>query len=224
MAAGDRDMSPPPALRGIVHVVDDDVAFRTGIGRVLTASRHVPRLYASAGEYLAAHDSQGPACLLLDLRMPGPGGLELQTMLAGREDAHPVIFLSGHGDVPSTVRAMQGGAVDFLTKPVTTATLLDAIGRALERDLERQQRVERAADLRARYASLTPREREVMAGVVAGRLNKQICYALDAAERTIKTHRSRVMEKMRVRSVADLVRLAEELGAAGVTLGPAPPP
>ena len=217
-------MNGPSALRGIVHVVDDDVAFRTGIGRVLTAARHVARLYASAAEYLASHDSQGPACLVLDLYMPGPTGLELQTMLAGREDAHPVIFLSGYGDVPTTVRAMQNGAIDFLTKPVPTSTLLAAVDRALERDLERQVRVERAADLRARYASLTPREREVMAGVVAGRLNKQICHALDAAERTIKTHRSRVMEKMRVRSVADLVRLAEELDAAGVAPRPAPPP
>jgi FixJ family two-component response regulator len=224
MAAGDRHMNQGPARRGIVHVVDDDTAFRTAIGRVLTASGHMPRLYASAPEYLAAHVSDGPACVLLDLRMPGPTGLDLQTALAGREDAHPVIFLSGHGDIPSTVRAMQGGAVDFLTKPVPTVTLLDAIGRALERDLDRQQRVARAADLKARYSSLTPREREVMAGVVAGRLNKQICYALHAAERTIKTHRSRVMEKMKVRSVAELVRLAEELLAAGVALEPAPPP
>jgi len=217
-------MTRAPAFPGIVHVVDDDAAFRKGIGRVLTAAGHLPLLYGSAGEYLAAHDARGPACLLLDLRMPGPTGLDLQTALAGREDAHPVIFLSGHGDVRSTVRAMQGGAVDFLTKPVVTATLLEAIDRALERDLERQQRLERAVEVRARYASLTPREREVMAGVVAGLLNKQICHALHAAERTIKTHRSRVMEKMRVRSVADLVRLAEELAAAGVALEPTPPP
>ncbi len=217
-------MSRPVEFPGIVHVVDDDRAFRTGIGRVLTAAGHAPRLYASAAEYLAAHDAQGPACVLLDLRMPGPTGLDLQTALAGREDAHPVIFLSAHGDIPSTVRAMQGGAVDFLTKPVQTVILLDAIGRALERDHERQQRAERAAELKTRYASLTPREREVMAGVVAGRLNKQICFALHAAERTIKTHRARVMDKMRVRSVPDLVRLAEELVAAGVELEAAPPP
>jgi FixJ family two-component response regulator len=216
-------MRQPPELPGIVHVVDDDRAFRTGIGRLLSAAGHAPRLYASAAEYLAAHDAKGPACLLLDLRMPGPTGLDLQTALAGREDAHPVIFLSGHGDIPSTVRAMQGGAVDFLTKPVPTVILLEAIGRALERDLERQHRAERAGELKARYASLTPREREVMAGVVAGRLNKQICFSLHAAERTIKTHRSRVMEKMRVRSVADLVRVAEELEAAGVELEAAAP-
>jgi FixJ family two-component response regulator len=215
-------MSPALALPGIVHVVDDDVAFRTAIGRVLTAAGHTPRLYGSAPEYLAADDSAGPACVLLDLRMPGPNGLDLQTALARREDAHPVIFLSGHGDIPSTVRAMRGGALDFLTKPVPTVILLDAIRRALERDLERQRELARLAEVKQRYATLTPRERQVMAGVVAGRLNKQICYALHAAERTVKTHRSRVMEKMKVRSVAELVRLAEELVAAGVALEPVP--
>jgi FixJ family two-component response regulator len=206
---------------GIVHVVDDDAAFRRAIGRALTTAGHTARLYASAPEYLAAEISEGPACLLLDLRMPGPDGLDLQSALAAREDAHPVIFLSGHGDIPSTVRAMRAGALDFLTKPVTTAVLLEAIARALDRDGERQARRARLAEVRQRYARLTPRERQVMAGVVAGRLNKQICYALHAAERTVKTHRSRVMEKMQVRSVAELVRLAEELVASGVTLEPA---
>jgi FixJ family two-component response regulator len=217
-------MIQPAKFRGIVHVVDDDRAFRTGIGRVLSAAGHAPRLYASAAEYLAAHNGESPACVLVDLRMPIATGLDLQTMLAGRDDAHPLIFLSGHGDIPSTVRAMRGGAVDFLTKPVPTELLLDVIGRALGRDVERRERCERLVELKVRYASLTPREREVMAGVVAGRLNKQICYALQAAERTIKTHRSRVMDKMKVRSVPDLVRLAEELAAAGVELEPAPPP
>ena len=208
----------PARLPGIVHVVDDDDAFRTAIYRVLTAAGHRPKLYASAQDYLATTDSDGPACLLLDLRMPGVTGLDLQTALARRDDAHPVIFLSGHGDIPSTVRAMRDGALDFLTKPVPTASLLEAIHRALESDMDRTQRRAERGELKRRYASLTPRERQVMAGVVAGRLNKQICYALHAAERTVKTHRARVMEKMRVRSVAELVRLAEELTAAGVTL------
>ncbi|MGZ5046757.1 MAG: response regulator transcription factor [Usitatibacter sp.] len=215
-------MSPRAVMPGIVHVVDDDVAFRTAIGRVLTAAGHMPRLYASAPEYLSAQDAGGPACVLLDLRMPGSTGLDLQTALATREGAHPVIFLSGHGDIPSTVRAMQGGALDFLTKPVPTVVLLDAIRRALERDIERQERIARLAELKRRYASLTPRERQVMAGVVAGKLNKQICYALHSAERTVKTHRSRVMEKMAVRSVAELVRLAQELAEAGVALERSP--
>ena len=208
----------PARIPGIVHVVDDDDAFRTAISRVLTAAGHQPKLYPSATDYLASNDPDGPACLLLDLRMPGVTGLDLQSALARREDAHPVIFLSGHGDIPSTVRAMRDGALDFLTKPVPTATLLAAIHRALESDLDRTQRRAHLAEIKRRYTSLTPRERQVMAGVVAGRLNKQICYALHAAERTVKTHRARVMEKMRVRSVAELVRLAEELASAGVTL------
>jgi FixJ family two-component response regulator len=215
-------MNRAPVVPGIIHVVDDDPAFRTAIGRALTAAGHKPRLYASAPEYLAASRQEGPACVLLDLRMPGPDGLDLQDAIAGREDAHPVIFLSGHGDIPSTVRAMRAGALDFLTKPVTTVVLLEAIARALDRDGERQARLERLTEVRKRYASLTPRERQVMAGVVAGRLNKQICYALHAAERTVKTHRSRVMEKMQVRSVAELVRLAEELVASGIVLEPVP--
>jgi FixJ family two-component response regulator len=215
-------MNARPALPGIVHVVDDDGAFRRAMQRLLTAAGHTPRLYASAPEYLAAVDAEGPACVLLDLRMPGASGLELQSALSRREDSHPVIFLSGHGDIPTTVRAMQAGALDFLTKPVRTATLLEAIERALQRDLERQERVAHSTELRERYGKLTTRERQVMAGVVAGRLNKQICFALNSAERTVKTHRARVMEKMKVRSVAELVRLAEELAAAGVALEHAP--
>lgn len=211
-------MSAAPALRGIVHVVDDDRAFRTAIGRLLTAAGHTARLHDSPTAFLEADVSEGPACLLLDLRMPGKDGLNLQSELNQRAMPHPVIFLSGHGDIPSTVRAMRGGALDFLTKPVATRELLEAIDRALQRDLERHQDREHLDEIAARYQALTPRERQVMAGVVAGRLNKQICYALNAAERTIKTHRSRVMAKMKVRSVAELVRLAEELERAGVAL------
>ena len=207
---------------GIVHIVDDDHAFQTAIARALTAAGHHPRLYSSAPQYLAADDSEGPACLILDLQMPGPSGLELQGALSRRDNAHPIIFLSGHGDIPSTVRAMQGGAVDFLTKPVPIATLLAAIRCALDRDEERHHVCQRRAEVRQRYASLTPRERQVMAGVIGGLLNKQICYALHAAERTIKTHRARVMKKMRVRSVAELVRIAEELVEAGIALEATP--
>ena len=215
-------MNETRSLRGTVHVVDDDRAFRTAIGRVLTASGHEPRLYASAAEYLAAPDSAGPSCLIVDLRMPGTNGLDLQGALSKREDAHPIVFLSGHGDVPSTVRAMRNGALDFLTKPVPTPMLLDAIRNALERDMQRRDRRLHLADLRQRYETLTPRERQVMAGVIAGRLNKQICYSLHSAERTVKTHRARVMEKMGVRSVAELVRQAEDLVEAGVALEPTP--
>ena len=215
-------MNPHIQIAGTVHVVDDDDAFRKALGRVLGAAGHTPKLYASAEEYLAAKDGQGPACVLLDLRMPGPTGLEVQTALARREDAHPVIFVSGHGDIPSTVQAMRGGALDFLTKPVPTVVLLEAIDRALQRDVERAKRLAHRAEIRRRYSMLTPRERQVMAGVIAGRLNKQICFALNSAERTVKTHRARVMDKMMVRSVAELVRLAEELTEAGVVLEPVP--
>ena len=208
---------------GVIHVVDDDARFRTALGRALSAAGHFPRLYGSAAEYLAADDSEAPACLIVDLRMPGTTGLDLQETLSKRGDSHPVIFLSAHGDIPSTVRAMRNGALDFLTKPVPTAVLLDAIARALEQDIERRRELDHATELKRRYATLTPRERQVMAGVIAGRLNKQICYALQSAERTVKTHRARVMEKMNVASVAELVRRAEELAAAGVTLEPTPP-
>jgi FixJ family two-component response regulator len=212
----------PATLPGIVHVVDDDVAFRRAIGRVLSAAGHTPRLYATADEYLAADDDRGPACLLLDLRLSDGNGLELQTALARRDDPHPVIFVSAHADIPSTVEAMRGGALDFLTKPVPTRVLLQAIEGALRRDIEHDARRARREHVRQLYASLTPRERQVMAGVVAGRLNKQICYALNSAERTVKTHRARVMEKMQVRSVAELVRLASELAETGVPLEPVP--
>jgi len=217
-------MSPRAELVGTIQVVDDDRAFRTAIGRVLSAAGHVTRLYASPAEYLStAQPVSGPTCLIVDLRMPGANGLELQSALAERGNAHPVIFLSGHGDVPSTVRAMRAGAIDFLTKPVPTAVLLEAIRIALERDIQRAAHDTHLAEVKGRYATLTPRERQVMAGVIAGRLNKQICYALHSAERTVKTHRARVMEKMAVRSVAELVRRAEELSTAGVALEPTPP-
>lgn len=211
-------MSTLQKVPGVVHVVDDDTAFRTGLGRVLVATGYQPRFYGSAAEYLAADVSEHPACVLLDLRMPGPNGLDLQGALSQRPRQHPVIFLTGHGDIPSTVRAMRAGALDFLTKPVSTAVLLEAISRALACDLEREAAVAQLELVKQRYASLTPRERQVMAGVVAGQLNKQICYALNAAERTVKTHRARVMRKMEVRSVAQLVRLAEELVGGGVGL------
>jgi FixJ family two-component response regulator len=208
--------------RGIVHVVDDDTSYRVALGRLLRASGLEPRLYASAAEYLAGDDSEGPACLLLDLRMPGLTGLDLHSALRARSSVRPVVFLSGHSDIPTTVRAIREGAVDFLTKPVDSETLLRSIDLALQLDAERM-RDRRATDaVAARYRTLTARERQVMAGVVTGRLNKQIAYALDTAERTVKTHRARVMAKMGVRSVPDLVHLADRLTASGVVLEAVP--
>ena len=199
-------------MHGIVHVVDDDTSYRVALGRLLRAAGLEPVLYGSAVEYLAADDSRGPACLLLDL----------QTALRMRNTAHPVVFLTGYADIPTTVRAIKEGAVDFLTKPVATETLLQSLAMALELDDENAKQRSCADKLAARYAALTHRERQVMSGVVAGRLNKQIAYALDTAERTIKTHRSRVMAKMNVRCVPDLVHVADQLRGAGVQLQPIP--
>ena len=178
-------MIQPGGLHGIVHVVDDDRAFRTAIGRLLRAAGHDPRLHASALEYLAVDDSDGPACLLLDLRMPGSTGLELQHLLRERGDTRPVIFLSAHGDVSTTVRAMQDGALTFLTKPVQERELLDSVALALERDAERLERRAYLTVIRGRYVSLTPREREVMEHVVRGRLNKQIAFDLGISLKTV---------------------------------------
>jgi FixJ family two-component response regulator len=199
------------AARPIVHVVDDDERMRKSLGRLLEAAGHAVALYASAEALLEAAPT-GPGCLLLDLRMPGTGGVALQERLATGASPLPVVFLTGHGDIPTTVRAMRSGAVDVLTKPASAQALLGAIGRALARDAEQRAARDRLAVLRARYQTLTQAERTVLSMVVSGRLNKQIAYDLGRAERTVKAHRSRVMEKLRANSVADLVRMATELG------------
>ena len=196
----------------IVHVVDDDDSVRTAVMRVLRAAGYEARGYASAGEFLLERsDGDAPGCAVLDVSMPGPSGLDLQKALAQRDVPVPVVFLTGHGDIPMSVRAMKAGAVDFLTKPVKKEALLAAVTAALARDAETRAGHDRLRALRERYGTLTPREREVFAGVVAGRLNKQIARELDAGERTVKAHRAQVMEKMQVRTVAELVRIAEQL-------------
>ena len=196
----------------IVHVVDDDDSVRTAVMRVLQAAGYETRGYASAGEFLLERsDGWAPGCAVLDVRMPGPSGLDLQKALAQREVPVPVVFLTGHGDIPMSVRAMKAGAVDFLTKPVKKEALLAAVTAALARDAETRAGHDRLRALRERYETLTAREREVFAGVVAGKLNKQIAGELDAGERTVKAHRAQVMEKMQVRTVAELVRIAEQL-------------
>jgi FixJ family two-component response regulator len=195
-----------------VHVVDDDAGIRKALGRILEAAGYDVKTYASAGEFLLTEKPDGPACLLLDVRMPGPSGLELQEALARRTVPLPVVFLTGHGDIPMTVRALKAGAVDFLTKPVDKHTLLAAIEAALAQDSARRAERNELAGLRARYEALSPREREVFALVVTGKLNKQIADDIGAAERTVKAHRAKVMEKMQAGSVADLVRMAGRLG------------
>ena len=195
-----------------VFIVDDDGRVLKALSRLLQAKGYHTRPFASAAEFLTQHDPDAPGCAVLDVAMPGLDGLQLQHVLATGGTQRPIIFLTGKGDVPTSVRAMKAGAIDFLTKPVKDKVLLEAIDRAQEIDQRaRQLRVELTA-IQAKVATLTPREREVLSHVVAGRLNKQIAGALGTVEKTIKVHRGRIMEKLGVRTVADLVRLAEKAG------------
>jgi FixJ family two-component response regulator len=195
----------------LVHVVDDDASLRTALLRLLRAAGLEARGYGSTGEFLLNPLPDRPGCLLLDLQMPGPSGLELQAALRRQGVPLPVIFLTGHADVASSVRAMRAGAVDFLTKPVQRDTLLEALRRALDRDARQRAARAEVDALRQRLALLTPREREVFDAVASGRLNKQIADDLEMAERTVKLHRARVMEKLSAGSPAELGRLAERL-------------
>ena len=195
-----------------VFVVDDDPSFRKGITRLLRAAGHTVAPFASAAEFLREHDPGIPGCLLLDLAMPGLNGLELQDALAAQGGERPIIFLTGRGDVPTSVRAMKRGAVDFLTKPVTETVLLETVDIALRRDAEVRRVRDAQAEFRRRWATLTAREREVLRHVVAGRLNKQIAAELGTVERTVKLHRSHLMAKLNAHSVAELVHLVERAG------------
>jgi FixJ family two-component response regulator len=210
------------ALR-TVHVVDDDASLRTALTRLLKAAGYDVRAYASAGEFLLARSDARPACLLLDVAMPGPSGLDLQEALSGRESSLPIVFVTGHGDIPMSVRAMRAGAVDFLTKPVGRDALLKAVEAALLRDAEQHAGRRQVQDLRERYATLTSRERDVFARVVTGLLNKQIAAEIGCSIRTVKIHRARAMEKMQASSLADLVRIAVALGVATSASGERPP-
>jgi FixJ family two-component response regulator len=201
-------MTPPTP---IIHVVDDDDSLRTALARLLQAAGYEVRSYASAGEFLLARPANTPGCVVLDIQMPGPSGLELQEAFGKRTDALPIIFLTGHGDIPMSVRAMKAGAVDFLTKPVQRQVLVNAVRNALARDAESRQLREQDGTLRAHFETLTPRERAVFTLVVAGKANKQIATELGTSERTVKAHRAHVMEKMHVASLAELVRAAERL-------------
>jgi FixJ family two-component response regulator len=201
-------VSGPP----VVHVVDDDPSFRAAVSRLIRAGGWEAVAYGSTGEFLLHKPADRPGCVLLDLQMPGgPSGLDLQEALEGLGVPLPVVFVTGHGDVPSTVRAMRAGAVDFLTKPVEREALFDALRRAFERDERaRGERVEADA-LRERFAGLTEREREVLRRIADGRLNKQIAGEMRIAERTVKLHRAVAMQKLGVHSAAELGRIAERL-------------
>ncbi|HYB53526.1 MAG TPA: response regulator, partial [Thermoanaerobaculia bacterium] len=200
----------------------DDSSFRVAICRLLRAAGYRVREYASAGEFLMTDSAEEPGCILLDLRMPGPSGLDLQESLAKREPSLPIIFLTAHGDVPLSVRAMKGGAADFLAKPVLRGELLAAIDSALTKDAAQRAARSELLSLRSCYDALSPREREVLQYVVAGRLNKQIASVLGTSERTVKAHRARVMEKMRASSVADLVRASDRLLGSAASGEPRP--
>jgi FixJ family two-component response regulator len=195
-----------------VVLVDDDAGVLKGLSRLLRARGYDVQAFSSPQAFLAGHDASIPGCAVFDVSMPGLDGLELQQALSGRGSQRPVIFLTGKGDIPTSVRAMRAGAIDFLTKPVNDDDLLAAIARAVKQDAETRHAGAELDSINARVAILTPREREVMTHVIAGRLNKQIAGDLGTVEKTIKVHRGRVMEKLGVRSVADLVRLAEKAG------------
>jgi FixJ family two-component response regulator len=198
-----------------VFVVDDYAPGRRSISRLLRTVGFAVTAFASAGEFLAQYDPQTSGCLVLDLAMPDVGGLELQNILAEKGSLLPIIFLTAHGDVPKSVQAMKRGASDFLTKPVNDEDLLAAVRVAIEKHGALRREQADLSEIRARLAMLTPREREVLEYVVAGKLNKQIASHLGTVEQTIKVHRAHVMQKMRVRSVAELVRLTQRCGIGG---------
>jgi FixJ family two-component response regulator len=194
-----------------VIVIDDDAALREALESLLRSVGLRVALHGSVAEFLAASPVDGPACLVLDVRLPGQGGLEFQRAMSSAGIHLPIIFITGHGDIPMSVQAMKGGAIEFLTKPFREQDLLEAIQAGLKRDRARRDRHEAAAQLRARFDALTAREREVMALVVTGRLNKQIAGDLALSEITVKIHRGAVMRKMAAKSVAELVLMAEAL-------------
>ena len=196
-----------------VYLVDDDNSVRKALARLIRAAGYEIKTFASAHEFIASTPAtHGVGCLVLDVRMPGLNGLELQNAMRAANMPIPIIFITGHGDIPMSVRAMKAGAVDFLPKPVQSKVLLGAIDQALARAALESKDLAETKQLQACFDSLTPREQEVMALVVTGLLNKQIAHELGTVEKTVKVHRARVMVKMQAASVADLVRFAEKLG------------
>jgi FixJ family two-component response regulator len=199
-------------IEAIVYVVDDDPSMREMLASLLRSVGLRVELFGSAPELLQSKLRDVPSCLVLDVRLPGLGGLDLQAELAKANIRTPIIFMSGYGDIPMTVRAMKGGAVDFLTKPFRDQELLDAVSTALDRDQKRRQYDKSVSDLRTRFDSLTAREQQVMKLATAGLMNKQTAAEMGLSEFTVKIHRSNVMKKMGARSLADLVKMAEKLG------------
>jgi FixJ family two-component response regulator len=198
-------------VKPIVFIVDDDVSVRESLESLIRFAGGQPETFASAQAFLSRPPATTPSCLVLDIELPGVDGLELQERIAVDRSEMPIIFITGHADVPRTIRAMKGGAVEFLTKPFADDVLLQALERAIERSRRALGQAAELKVLRERYASLTPREREVMSRIAAGLLNKQVGAELGRSEITIKTHRGRVMQKMQADSLADLVRMAAKL-------------
>jgi FixJ family two-component response regulator len=197
----------------VVHIVDDDAAVLTAVSRLLQASGFAVRTFESAAEFLATRENDdAPGCVLADVQMPGMSGLELQSALAQSRHPLPILFLTGHGDIPSSVRAMRDGAEDFLEKRAPKEQLLEAVQHAVARDAQERESRARHHEIRARFDTLTKRELEVLSHVVRGRLNKQIAGDLEIHERTVKLHRTAITTKLRVQSVAELTRLTDEAG------------
>jgi len=194
-----------------VLVVDDDPALRQSVGLLLESVGLNARLFASITDFLQFDPPDGPSCLVLDVRLPGQSGLDLQRELAATDRQLPIIFITGHGDIPMTVQAMKGGAIEFLTKPFRDQDLLDAIQTGLSHDRVRREDEKALANLRERFASLSPRERDIMIQVAHGRLSKQIAGDIGITEATVKVHRSRAMQKMKARSLPELGRMADKL-------------
>ena len=194
-----------------VMVIDDDLGVRDSLGMLLRSTGFQVKLFGSVSEFLETDRPEGPTCLVLDVRLPGQSGLELQRELALAKKQLPIIFITGHGDIPMSVQAMKGGAIEFLTKPFREQDLLEAIQLGHARDRARLEQERAMADLKLRFETLTPREREVMAFVVSGRLNKQIAADLGVSEITVKVHRGQAMRKMRASSLPELARMADQL-------------
>jgi FixJ family two-component response regulator len=200
-----------PDANATVLVIDDDPDLRASVGRLLRSLDIDTRLFASIPDFLKSDPPDGPACLVLDVRLPGQSGLDLQRELAAANRELPIIFITGHGDIPMTVQAMKGGAIEFLTKPFRDQDLLDAINVGLSRDRASRDNNKALAALKERFASLSPRERDIVLQVVRGRLSKQIAGDLGIAEATVKVHRSRAMRKMKAHSLPELGRMADKL-------------
>ncbi len=199
------------SMQPIIYVVDDDPSVRKSLHRLLTVYGYLVETFSSAQEFLTSQHHNTPGCLVLDVRLPGLDGLELQKVLAEQQSLLPIVFITGHGDIPMSVRAMKAGAIDFLAKPFSEDALLDAVEQAIKRSWQKNLLAAKIAGIRYRLDLLTPREMEVLRHVVAGKLNKQIAVDMGISEKTIKVHRGRAMQKLQTRSVADLVRMLEKV-------------